>query len=93
MTNVHQISQETDVLVINTGLHYLEAEPYINVTKKMLKTLLPFAQKKILIWRETTAQHVNSDGGEWPVSKFVCMHLSLSSLLVVGLRPCCCYLH
>ena len=75
MSNVADAARDTDVLVINTGLHYLDAGLYRKVIRDMLETLLPFSKTKVLVWRETTAQHVNSDGGEWPPSE--CKGLSV----------------
>lgn len=63
--------EESDVLVINFGLHYMlkEKNIYVDEMTHFLSTLKAFANTpgKVLIWRETSAQHHLNEGGEYPL--------------------------
>ena len=74
--NVTQISEllaRTDTIVLNFGLHYLgfEVELMQKEVGAVLRRLHAWvsaapAEKRMAFWRETTPQHIDSDGGEWP---------------------------
>jgi len=66
--NLIEPVENTDVLVINVGLHFRAPfqDLYARVVMGVLTLLRPYAHNKLIIWRETSAQHHNSDGGEWP---------------------------
>jgi len=65
---------ESDILIINFGLHYLvhERKPLVADITKLFTMLKDFATLpgKVLIWRETSAQLFNSEGGEYPGNRF-----------------------
>lgn len=58
---------QPDVLVINFGLHYLieERNIYTNMVRDFFQKMRSYAVSKPLIFRETSAQHLATDGGEW----------------------------
>jgi len=62
--------KKPDVLFINWGLHYLiyENSVYIDMIVNLLTKLRVFATNQPLIFRETSAQHLVTDGGEWDSS-------------------------
>lgn len=59
-----------DAIFINFGLHYLikEENLYTQMIRHLLTKLQPFALSKPLMFRETSAQHFNTDGGEYDTS-------------------------
>jgi hypothetical protein len=58
---------QPDVVVLNFGLHYLMEERYIytKMIRNFLEKFRTYALSKPLFFRETSAQHLATDGGEW----------------------------
>jgi hypothetical protein len=58
---------QPDVMVINFGLHYLieGRHVYAGMVRNFLEKFRSYALSKPLIFRETSAQHLATDGGEW----------------------------
>ena len=65
--NVLTMLQDTDATVINIGLHYVPSQhkDYYDMILGVLGTLKHYASVKPLMWRQTSAQHLFADGGEW----------------------------
>jgi hypothetical protein len=68
-SNIHYWAEyfQPDVLVINFGLHYLieERHIYTSMVRNFFKRMRSYAVSRPLIFRETSAQHLATDGGEW----------------------------
>jgi hypothetical protein len=62
---VEDVLEAGDVFVLNWGLHFLERGAYQTATESVFKRLRPYADRKVIIWRETSAQHHRNDGGEY----------------------------
>jgi hypothetical protein len=70
MVQMGQMLNESQIAMINFGLHYKTTtiDEYRFEMNTMFKRLKEFASKpkSFVIWRETSAQHVYSLGGEYP---------------------------
>ena len=73
VTQIGELLARTDTIVLNFGLHYLgfEVELMQKEVGAVLRRLHAWvsaapAEKRMAFWRETTPQHIDSDGGEWP---------------------------
>ena len=67
----------TDTIVVNFGLHFLHSAgdqgAFRTQVKELFTTLREWvvrapAERRMAFWRETTPQHLDSEGGEWPRS-------------------------
>lgn len=61
------IANSSDVMMINYGVHYLADDKTANEFEQSLESLLKVFDNSecLLMYRETSAQHFDNDGGEW----------------------------
>jgi hypothetical protein len=66
---------KADVLVVNFGVHWLsrEAADYRDAMRDLFDFLRPHVATHTIVWRETYAQHFDSEGGEFAASSERCV--------------------
>ena len=83
MGQVEEMLSIADVFVFNSGLHYRrsQVDKYRNQTVAWLERVFKWASgdpsRRFAVWRETSAQHRDSLGGEWntPRNSTTCVPL------------------
>jgi GDSL/SGNH-like Acyl-Esterase family found in Pmr5 and Cas1p len=66
--NLEKIIQEADVLVTNFGLHWMyegQRDDYVVQMTDLFRNITAQGRVKLLMHRETSAQHWHADGGEY----------------------------
>lgn len=83
MTEIHEISQWTDILIMNFGVHWRHHEhiQYHHHMKTVFEALKQHSFA-LLAWRETTAQHFNNPGGEFIRIGSTCAPLATNDTLL-----------
>ena len=67
MVQHKKIAESNDVVVINYGLHFLPVKEEVDEFRQSLESLLKAFKdsESLLMYRESSAQHFDTDGGEW----------------------------
>lgn len=70
LVQLQHLIEQVDILMLNFGLHWnsQSQSDYKIEISAILKFLSNYSDKKIIIWRETSAQHMFSIGGEYPTT-------------------------
>ena len=64
-SDVDEALGNSDVLVLNFGVHWMENQEYLKDMKALFTHLLPHMTTHTIVWKETYAQHHDKEGGEY----------------------------
>ena len=70
MVQHKKIAESSDVVMINYGVHFLPLKKEVDEFRQSLESLLKVFNdsESLLMYRETSAQHFDTNGGEWEVN-------------------------